>query len=99
MSCDCATKVRATGIALAGGNVTITVPATVTFTDGQLYDIGLFTSIPAGTGCCTIQVTNGTDTYYVMNNAANYFRPCVLRCRSVLRVLFLSDPAHLLHMR
>ena len=96
--CNCIQEVRATAVAITGGAVTITVPSTVTFVDGQRYNVILATNIPAGTNGDTIQITNGTDTYFVMNNAANYFRPRgALRSRTVLPVMYLADPAHFLY--
>jgi hypothetical protein len=95
MSCNCQ-KVRAQSITLANGNVTITLPATTEFIDGTNFCIVLNTNIPAGTDCCTVQITNGTDTYYIMNHIANYFRPCKLRCKSILQVIYLADPSHFL---
>lgn len=96
MACGCVQRIKATSVAITGGAVTITVPSTVTFTRGQIYEIGLFTNIPTGTDGATIQITNGTDTEYVMNNAGNYFRPLPLRSRTILRVMYLADPAHFL---
>lgn len=98
MGCNCIQKTKATAVALTDGSVTITIPNNVTFTVGQIYDIGLFTNIPAGTDGATVQITNGSMTEYVMNNAGNYFRPLPLRSRSVLRVMYLGDPAHFLFM-
>lgn len=98
MGCNCIQRIKAASVALASGAVTITVPSTVTFTAGQIYDIGLFTNIPAGTDGATVQITNGTAAEYVMNNAGNYFRPLPLRSRTILRVMYLGDPAHFLFM-
>jgi len=85
----------------AGGGedyLTVTVADTVTFQEG-CYCIGLFTTIPTTINCARIVVTNGTDQLDVLKCDGDYWRPCNLKCRSVLRMSYLSDPAHMLIMR
>lgn len=103
--CNCDNFVKAESITLETDATTseqyleITVPATTTFTAGD-WAIGLFTTIPNSVKCARISVTNGTDSYDVLRCNGNYWRPCSLRCRSILRCSFLTDPEHLLvHMR
>ena len=98
MSCCCKTRIiPATSVTASNGAVTITVPATTEFLDGNLYKIGLFTSaIPDGTDNATISITNGTTTAFVMNDLANYFRRPPLRGRTVLTLRYFGDPSHFL---
>lgn len=81
----------------AGGEdyLTITVADTVDFSEG-CYCIGLFTTIPTTVSCCRVVVTNGTDELDILKCDGDYWRPCQLKCRNVLRLRYLSDPAHLL---
>lgn len=94
--CNCIPRIRATSVTSTAGATTITLPATAEIIAGQIYDIGLFTAIPAGTDGSTISITNATVTGFVMNSAGNYFRPLPLRSRTILRVMYLDDPAHFL---
>lgn len=103
MACNC-NIVRATSITLTtpvGGDAfyTITVPETVDLSTEGCLNIGLFSSIPTGASCAFVQVTNGTDTLDVLRCNGNYWRPCQLKCRSVLPLQILTDPAHLLIRR
>ena len=92
--CNFIPRIRASAIATAAGATTITVPATPEIIPGQIYDIGLFTAIPDGTDGSTLTITNGTQTGFVLNAMGNYFRPLPLRSRTILRVMYLDDPAH-----
>ncbi len=92
--CKCTTRTRATAVTNTSGATTITIPSTVTLTAGQVYEIGLFTAIPSGTDGSTVLISNGTGSAYLMNSCGNYFRPLPLRSRTILRVLYLDDPAH-----
>lgn len=92
--CNCIPRIRATSVASTAGATTITIPATPEIIPGQIYDIGLFTAIPDGTDGSTLTITNGTQTGLVMNAMGNYFRPLPLRSRTILRVMYLDDPAH-----
>ena len=100
MACCCnyPVRLRATDVALATGNVTITVPATTEFVAGQVYEIGLFTNIPDGTDGATLQVTNGTVTAYVLNGLGDYLRPRPLTSRQILKVAYFDDPSHFLRV-
>lgn len=91
---NCIPRIRATSVATTAGATTITIPATPELIPGQMYDIGLFTAIPDGTDGSTISITNTTDTGFVMNAIGNYYRPLPLRSRTILRVIYLDDPAH-----
>jgi len=92
--CDCITRVRATSITNSAGATTINIPTTTELVAGQIYEIGLFTSIPALTDGSTITITNGTVSAFVMNSCGNYFRPLPLRSRTILKVVYLDDPSH-----
>ena len=100
MACNCniikATSVELTTPTTGEPFYTITVPATVDLADEGPLNIGLFTSIPSGASCCYVQVTNGTSTLDILRCNGNYWRPCQLKCRSVLHLQVLTDPEHLL---
>lgn len=102
MSCNCQNCdrfIRATSVAITTtateSYFTITVPSTVTFDNG-CWCIGLFTTIPNTIQCARIVVTNGTDTVEILKNNGDYWRPCRLCCRTVLKLQYLSDPVHFL---
>lgn len=92
--CKCITKVRATSVTTTGGATTINIPTTVELVAGQIYEIGLFTSIPTGTDGSTLTITNGTTSAFIMNSCGNYYRPLPLRSRTILKVVYLDDPSH-----
>ena len=96
MGCRCnyPPLIRASGIAVATGVTTITVPSTVEIVPGGVYNILLATPIPEGTDGTQISVTNGTVTGTVMKSNGNYARANPLTSRSVLLVQFFDDPAH-----
>ncbi len=100
--CNCNNIVKATSVAvvsdLTEDYIEITVPATVTF-DEDCLRIGLFTTIPTTVNCARVVVTNGTDSYNILRCNGNYWRPCQLKCRSVLNCRVFSDPDHLLITR
>ena len=100
--CNCNNFVKATSVEvttdLTESYIQITVPATVTFDEGSLC-IGLFTTIPTSIECARVVVTNGTDSLNILKCDGNYWRPCKLRCRSVLHTRVLTDPEHLLIVR
>lgn len=87
-------RIRASSIAVADGVTTITLPASPTIESGNVIDVLLATTIPTGTDGTSISITNGTVTGSLMNGNGNYLRPYPLTSRTVLRVQYLSDPAH-----
>lgn len=87
-------RIRATSVAVSGGITTITVPETPTISVGDVVDILLATAIPDGTDGTQISITNGTVTGNLMNGNGNYLRLYPVTSRTVLRVQYLSDPAH-----
>lgn len=99
--CKCDNFVKADSITVETDATTseeylqITVPATTDFVAGD-WAIGLFTTIPNTVRGARISITNGTDSYDVLRCNGNYWRPCCLKCRSVLRCSFLTDPEHFL---
>lgn len=100
--CNCKNLIKATSVAITtptgGGEsyITITVPSTVSFTAPGCYRIALYTTIPTTLNCARIVITNGTDTLDVLKRDGNYWRPCQLKCRDILKLQYLDDPAHLL---
>lgn len=101
MACNCCRTcpnlIPVSSVTTSGGITTVTIPAGRTLTDGSCYCLGLFTTIPAGTNGTQINVTDGTTTWTIFNRVADYWRPCcALRSRTLLKVRFFNDPAHLL---
>lgn len=101
MACNCCSIcqniVPASSVTSSGGITTITVPAGTVFQNGNTYCIGIFTTVPVGTNGSQVNVTDGTSTYTIYNKVVNYWRPCCgLRSRTLLKVRFFNDPAHLL---
>lgn len=92
---------KAKSIATEDGVTTITIAdgALTSLCVCQKVCVGIFTSIPAESECNIIRVTDGTDTYTVFNSGVcqgqpcnQRWRPCRLRCRSVLVLRYLDDP-------
>ena len=92
----CPNFVAATSVATAEGITTITVPSTFNPTVCNCYCLLIRTSIPNTTECNSVVVTNGTVTWPILVCDGNNYRPCQLKCRSVLKLRYLSDPAHFL---
>ena len=90
----CIPRYRATTVATTAGVTTITLPATADIESGEIFDILLATAIPEGTDGTQVTITNGTITGNLMNGNGNYLRDAPIMSRTVLRVQFLSDPAH-----
>lgn len=90
----CIPKIRATTVAVATGTTTITLPASPEINAGDVIDILLATAIPDGTDGTQVTITNGTVTGNLMNGNGNYLRDAPIKSRTVLRVQYLSDPAH-----
>ena len=93
-------RVTAEGIAVSGtGNTavtTITVPSSVTFASGCVYDFLITAQVPAGTDGTIVAVTNGTVTAQLMETSTgNYARARGLGWRKVIRAQFFADPDHL----
>lgn len=98
MACNCCNcrSVRASSISEDGTTITITVPTDTDLTSIGCIRIGLFTTIPTSISCANVVVTNGSQTLNILKDDGDYWRPCMLRCRSIVRCRVLSDPAHLL---
>lgn len=101
MNFNCVQRTTAASVAVAGTGAaavtTITVPATVTFAPGGVYDVLISAQVPAGTDGTIVNITNGATVGSVMQRCnGNYARARCLGCRKVLRVQFLGDPAHFL---
>lgn len=93
MSC-CKTLLRATNVAVSNaGLATITVEddSITGLTEREIIEIGLFTSIPMTRSCNQIRITDGTTTINVYSRN-QYWRPAMLKCRSILVLEYLSDP-------
>ena len=95
MACNCR-NVTASSVAVTDSSVTITVPSTTDLTTAGCLRIGLFTTIPNTVNCANIIVTNGSNSLYILKEDGNYWRPCRLCCRSIIRTRVLTDPLHLL---
>lgn len=94
-SCNsCPNIISASSITLSEGVYTITVPSTFTPTVCNIYCILLRTPIPTGSNCNSVVVTNGSATWNVLVNNGNNWRPCELKCRSILQLKYFDDPAH-----
>lgn len=88
-------KIRVESIAVADGVATLTIPTETTIDSGNIVDIQLFTSIPAGTEGAELVISNGgAIASPIMNGDGNYLRLYPLTSRTVLRVQYLSDPEH-----
>lgn len=92
-------RITAQSIAVAGEGstavTTITVPTTVSFAAGCIYDILISTQVPAETDGTIINITNGTTTGSLMQcKVGNYARARALGWRKIIRVQFFDDPAH-----
>ena len=92
-------RVTADSIAVSGtgstAETTITVPTSVTFAAGVIYDILLSAQVPAGTDGTIVTITNGTDEASLYQfGFGNYARARNLGSRKILRVQFFDDPAH-----
>ena len=98
MACNCCNCrfVKAESIAATTTTITITVPTDTDLTSVGCMRIGLFTSIPTSVSCANVVVTNGTESLNILKNDGDYWRPCKLACRSILRTRVLDDPSHLL---
>ena len=97
--CKCCNLVTVSSIAVAGGITTLTIPADTVLKDGENICLGLFLTIPVGTNGTAVNVTNGTTTWTIYNKIANWWRPCCgLKSRTILKLKYYDDPAHLLKM-
>ncbi len=97
--CNC--LLRAKSVTEASGVTTITVEdGSITgLCVNQVVEIGLFASLPNTARCNRIIVTDGTTKRAVYNGlvdcigkASQYWRPCALKCRSVLVLHEHQDP-------
>ena len=98
MACNCCNcrSVRAESISASATTFTITVPEDTDLTSIGCLRIGIFTTIPNSISCGNVIVTNGTTSLNILKDDGNYWRPCKLSCRSIIRTRVLDDPAHLL---
>lgn len=93
-NCNRVQTVVPTGIAVAAGTTTITLPAAFEPVDGGIYDIPLSAAIPDGTNGTAVSITNGTVTGSLLNRLGSNVRMGALNAQWVLRVMYLSDPDH-----
>ena len=93
----CPNLIKASSITFDSGTTTITVPGNslTNLSNCQKLCIGLFTSIPTGVDCSQVVVTDGTNQYNVYKCNNQYWRPCNLKCRTILVLQYLNDPATL----
>lgn len=97
MTCKCKPnipRIRASSVAVASGITTITLPSSPEISAGEVFDVLLATAIPDETDGTVISITNGTITGNLLNGNGNYLRLYPITSRTVLRVQYLSDPAH-----
>ena len=100
MACKCNTckccehLFVATSVDWANGIYTINVPKTLEPKEFCNYCILLRTPIPVTTTCNRVLINNGTTTWDVMTCNGNYWRPCTLKCRSILKLRYFADPEH-----
>lgn len=92
-------RITAESITVTGtgstAETTITVPASVNFAAGCVYDILISAQVPTGTDGTILVISNGTDEGTVNQcKNGNYARARALGWRKVIRVQFLDDPAH-----
>ena len=87
-------RFRATGITVADGVATISIPTTATINNGDIVEILLATSIPDGTDGAELVISNGTVSASVFNGNGNYLRFYPLTSRTILQVQMLDDPLH-----
>lgn len=92
-------RVTAKSIAVSGtGNTavtTITVPESVEFAAGCVYDVLISAQVPSETDGTIIAITNSTVTGQIMQGfTGNYARARALGWRKVIRVQFFADPDH-----
>ncbi len=93
-NCNCRPAVlTATDISTTNGITTITLAddALTGVTRCDTVQIGLFRHVPCESSCTIIKVTDGTSTYTIFRDT-QYWRPCNLKCRSILVTTFLDDP-------
>ena len=95
MGCKC-NFIKAEEIIVDEGVISIKVPDDTKFTDCCLYNICLFRNIPIADQCSQIVIMTDNDKYLVFNCKANYWRPCHVKCRSILQLRFFDDPGHFL---
>ena len=92
--CKYPKRIRAASVAVAAGVTTITLPTTADINPGEVIDVLVAVPIPDGTNGSSVSVTNGTVTGNVLVCNGNYYRPRPILSRTVLRLQYLSDPAH-----
>ncbi len=90
----CPNFTHATSIVTANGITTITVPATFNPTICNCYCVLLRTTFPTVSACNSVVITNGTVTWPVLESCGSNWRPCNLKCRSILKLRFCADPDH-----
>ena len=91
---------RAQSVVITAGTAAITIPD-VTLTEGQVIDIGIFTSVTVTTSgnAITIQTAaDGATAMPVLNFLGSNARPKFLTARQILRVMYLGDPEHYLFL-
>ena len=92
---------KAQSITSAEGITTVTVEsgALMNLCRGEYVQVGIFTNIPLESQCNEIQITDTEMRFTVFNSGScpkqpcnQYWRPCRLRCRTILVLQYLDDP-------
>lgn len=75
---------------------TITVPESVSFNALGTYCIAIRCPVvdAQNVSCAKVVVTNGTDTVPILICDGDNWRPCAIKCRTILKLRYHSDPAH-----
>ena len=95
MACNCRVQqIVADSVTVTAGVATVTLPAAFIPVNGGIYDVSLATAIPDGTSGAVVTITNGTTPGNLLNRLGSNVRMGALNPQWVLRVMFLSDPAH-----
>ena len=93
--CGCGNLFIPTNIDLGDGIYTITLaPDMLIPKECCDYCILLRIPIPTDTTCNRVIIDTGTEKYDVLTCNGNYWRPCMLKCRSILKLKYYGDPAH-----
>lgn len=90
--CPCLYKAQSIATEKGITTITITDDALTDLCAGEKVCVGIFTSFDTTTECNRIKITDGTTTLDVVSSN-QYFRLCKLKCRSILRLTYVDDPA------
>lgn len=104
MSCifecpTCSHLLKTTNVAITGTApnqvLTLTIPTT-TFENLNQYCLIICQSIPAGAGTLPVEILNGTTSINLLCRKGNTLRADQIRSRRRYKMVYGSDPVHLL---